>query len=299
MLWQKVILFIMEKKCNFKKIKALAIDLDGTMLMPEAVLGERTARVLKRIISNGMQIVISTGRADESSERYYSAIGAEGPMIFFNGAKVVDVPSGKLISGDFVDMDVLDYALDLARELKVHFQIYLQSGISPDTGESDPERKWETLLMDRPASFAEMYQRHTGIKAVITDLKKVFSLPGVMNAVKGMFIADPSLHDEIRMRMNNRYGDRINITRSLSTFLELLKNGVSKGEGLKTVMKHRGLIPEEVIAIGDDENDLSMLEVAGFAVVPLNAKEEIREAADLVIGSNTEEGLAAFLEETF
>jgi hydroxymethylpyrimidine pyrophosphatase-like HAD family hydrolase len=81
--------------------------------------------------------------------------------------------------------------------------------------------------------------------------------------------------------------------------LELLKYGVSKGEGLKTAMKHRGLVREEVIAFGDDENDLSMFDVAGFSVATSNAIDKNREAADLVIGSNAEEGLAAFLEETF
>jgi hydroxymethylpyrimidine pyrophosphatase-like HAD family hydrolase len=220
-------------------------------------------------------------------------------MVFFNGAKIVDVPSGRVISCDLVDMEVLDFGLDLAHDMKVHFQLYLPSGISPVTGKSDPAIKWESLLVDKPCPEMEMYYRHTGIPPVVINLKSVTSLPNLKGAVKGMFIADPSLHDEIRRKMNGRFSERINITRSFPTFLELLKYGVSKGEGLKTAMKHRGLVREEVIAFGDDENDLSMFDVAGFSVATSNAINKNREAADLIIGSNADEGPAAFLEESF
>jgi hydroxymethylpyrimidine pyrophosphatase-like HAD family hydrolase len=64
-------------------------------------------------------------------------------------------------------------------------------------------------------------------------------------------------------------------------------------------MEKRGLKPEELIALGDEENDLPMFSVAGFSVAPANAKEKVRQAADLVTGPNTEDGIAAFLEETF
>jgi Cof subfamily protein (haloacid dehalogenase superfamily) len=296
---QKAILNIMINKSDLQKIKALAIDCDGTMLLPDTTLGERTAQVLRKLISEGMQIILSTGRAVESSERYYNTIGAEGPMVFFNGAKIVDVPSGRVISCDLVDMEVLDFGLDLAHEMKIHFQMYLPSGISPVTGESDPSIKWESLLVEKPSPETEMYYRHTGIPPVVINLKSVTSQLGLKGAVKGMFIADPSLHDEIRRKMNGRFSERINITRSFPTFLELLKNGVSKGEGLKTAMKHRGLVREEVIAFGDDENDLSMFDVAGFSVATSNAIDKNRNAANLVIGSNADEGLAVFLEESF
>jgi hydroxymethylpyrimidine pyrophosphatase-like HAD family hydrolase len=114
-----------------------------------------------------------------------------------------------------------------------------------------------------------------------------------------MFICDSSLHDEIRQKMSGRFGDSIYITRSHPTFLEILNAGVSKGEGLKIAMNCRGLKPEEIIAFGDEENDLPMFSVAGFSAAPSNAKEKVRQAADFVFGSNTEEGLATFLENLF
>ncbi|MDR0443091.1 MAG: Cof-type HAD-IIB family hydrolase [Treponema sp.] len=289
----------MSRKINAKKIRGLAIDLDGTTLLPDTTLGDRTTKILKKLISDGMQIIISTGRAIQSSEIYLSAIGAEGPMVFYNGAIVCDVPSNKILSVSPVDIDVADFGIDLAREKNIHYQIYLDAGISSVTGNIDPLIKGDTLLIDRQSPEAETYKRHTGITPVITDLKKIISLPGLNGCIKSMIIADSSLHDEIRGKMLERFGNRINVIRSSQTFLEILNAGVSKGEGLKIAMKHRGLTPDEVIAFGDEENDLSMFSAAGFAVTLSNAREKIREAADLVIGSNADEGLAAYLEETF
>ena len=280
-------------------IKALAIDLDGTTLLPDAVLGELTRDCIRKLISNGMQIIISTGRAIEASEKYRSAFGAEGPMVFFNGAEVADVPSGKILHANLIELDVVDFGTDIARDLGVHYQVYLPAGISPDTGKEDPQRKWEALLIDRPGPEAEYYYKHTGITPIVKNLKNVAEMPDLKGCIKGMYIADPSLHDEIRRRMKERFGDRISVMRSYPTFLEIINTGVSKGEGLKIAMRHRELKPEEVIAFGDEENDLSMFPAAGFSAAPANAREKIREAADFVYGSNAEEGLALWLEKIF
>jgi len=281
-----------------KKIRGLAIDLDGTTLLPEGVLGDRTRDCFRKLISKGMHIIIATGRAIEASEKYRSALGAEGPMVFFNGAEVADVPSGKVLFTNLISLDVVDFGADLARELGIHYQVYLPAGISPDTGKQDSNQKWEALLIERYGPEAEMYYKHTGVNAVIKDLKSIASMP-LDGCIKGMFIADPALHDKVRQKFKERFGDKISIVRSYPTFLEVIKNGVSKGEGLRIAMEHRGLKPEEVIAFGDEENDVPMFPIAGFSAAPENAREKIRKAADFVYGSNTEEGLAVYLEKIF
>jgi len=288
----------MNRSFEPKKIKGLAIDLDGTTLLPNAILGERTKNCLRELISRGMHIIIATGRAIESSERYRSAIGAEGPMVFFNGAEVADIPSGKILYTNLINMDVVNFGIDIARELGIYYQIYLQAGISPDTGKEDPQQKWGALLIDRYCEEAEYYYKHTGINPIVKDLKKVAALP-VEGCIKGMYIVDQSMHDEVRRRINERFGDQVSVIRSYPTFLEILNKGVSKGEGLRIAMLHRGLKPEEVLAFGDEENDLPMFPVAGFAAAPENGRENVKKAADLIYKSNAEEGLAQYLESVF
>jgi len=286
----------MQKKIDPSTIKALALDLDGTTLLPDTRLGERTAQCLKRLIAGGKQVILCTGRAIESSRRYYSAIGASGPMVFFNGAEVADVPDIKVINSDLLDLDVIDYGIDLARSMDVHLQIFLPPGSVPPGAQKS---SWETLLIDRQRAEAEMYFEHTGIQPVVADLKTAITALELKGCPKAMFITEPELHDEIRRKMLDRFGSRIYIVRTYPTFLEIMNAGVSKGAGLKTVMDCRGLKPEEVIAFGDEDNDIPMFDVAGFSAAPSNARERVRQAADFVFGSNAEEGLAAFLDDLF
>jgi Cof subfamily protein (haloacid dehalogenase superfamily) len=279
-----------------ENIKALALDLDGTTLLPDTSLGERTAQCLKRLMAGGMQVILCTGRAIESSRRYYSAIGASGPMVFFNGAEVVEVPEIKVINIDLLGLDVIDYGIDVARGMDVHLQIFLPPGTAVQGAEKN---SWETLFVDQYRAEAVMYEQHTGIQPVVMDLKAAITAPEIKGCPKMMFITEPALHDEIRQKMTDRFGSRIYITRTFPTFLEVMNTGVSKGSGLKTVMECRGLRGEEVIAFGDEENDIPMFDVAGFSAAPSNAREKVRQAADFVFGSNAEEGIAAFLEEKF
>jgi len=284
----------MRKVIDVSKIKALAVDLDGTALLPDTRMGVRTARCLKGLVDTGIQVMLCTGRAIEASQRYYNAIGASGPMVFFNGAEVAEVPDINIISSNLLDLDVVDYGLDLARSMDIHFQVFFPPRETPLKSAA-----WETLLIEKQRPEAEMYRNHTGIIPVVADLKEEIANPRNKGCLKAMFICDSSLHDELRGKMRGRFGDSVYLARSYPTFLEIMNAGVSKGEGLKTAMKCRGLNMEELIAFGDEENDLPMFEVAGFSAAPSGAKEKVRQAADFVFGSNADEGLAVFLEDLF
>jgi len=289
----------MNKKPDPRQIKALTLDLDGTTLLPDSTIGGRTVAVLKKLSSRGIQIIIATGRTMETSEIYRSALDARGPMVFLNGAVVADVPSNKILYLNMLDLDVVNFGIDIAREMDYHYQIYMPAGISPYTGEPDPSIKMGQPLIERKRKESDYYQKHTGVTMLEQDLKKVVALPGLKGCIKAMFICDPVYHDDIRKKFIDKFGSRINLMRSSSTFLEILNSGVTKGEGLKIVMKHRGLKPDEVIAFGDEENDLSMFKAAGFSAAPVSGENHVREAADIIYGSVAEEGLAVLLEELF
>ena len=279
----------MQKKIDSAAIKALALDLDGTTLMPDTNIGERTIRCLKKLKSRGIQLIFCTGRAIESSQSYYNAIGADGPMVFFNGAEIAEVPEVKVISSTLLDLEVVDFSIDLARNMDIHFHMFLPL---TDGG-------WEALYIDKRRPESDTYYKHTGIEPVVADLKTLITAPELHGVLKAMFIADPVRLKPVRQTMHDRFGSRIYTTCSSPTFLEILNSSVSKGNGLKTVMELRHLKPEEVIAFGDEENDLPMFGIAGFSAAPSSAKETIRQAADFIYGPTAEEGIAVFLEEIF
>jgi Cof subfamily protein (haloacid dehalogenase superfamily) len=278
------------KKIDPVRIKALAVDLDGTVLTPDARLGDRTFRVLKDCLNRGIRLIFCTGRSLEGAEPYRAVLDARGPMVYFNGAKVVDMPGGTILGQTLLDKAAANFCVDLSRKLGVYCQIYF-----PDTR----ERPGDLLMAEYRSEETALYRDHTGVDAVIGDLKEALADPGCTGCIKSMFIAGPAQQDIIRPILSEQFGGRIYITRTYGTFLEVMSPEVSKGRGLKLAMDHLGLRPEELIALGDGENDLPLFETAGFSAAPANAKAQVLAAADFQIGSDAEEGAAAFLEALF
>jgi Cof subfamily protein (haloacid dehalogenase superfamily) len=281
----------MHKHLNPENIKALALDLDGSTLLPDGTLGERTRKTLAACAGRGLQIIICTGRSTDAAERYRLALDARGPMVYYNGAEVVDTPSGTVLSAALLNTEVVDFGIDLSRREGVYFQVYFP-------GPAFPQDSGNELVAERQCAETEMYLNHTGIQARIGDLKEA-AARHPRGCIKCMFLGEHETLETLRPELTGRFGDRIFVTRSYRSFLEILDAGASKGAGLRRAMEFRGLRPDEVIALGDDENDLPMFGAAGFSIAPANAKETVRNQADLVIGSNAEEGLAEFLEDLF
>jgi Cof subfamily protein (haloacid dehalogenase superfamily) len=271
-------------------IKALALDLDGTVLNPEKALSERTLQALRGCRERGLDLLIVTGRAVEAAEKYRVAMDARGPMVYFNGAVVADMPGGTVLSATLLDLEAVEFCLGLSRSMGVYYQVFLPGG---------PQDPRQRLIAERWGPEAEMYLDHTGIRAEIRDIREAIAAPGLEGCVKSMFLAEPELQDQIRLRLAERFGGALYVARTLRTFLEIMNPRVSKGEGLRIALSRRNLMPAEALAFGDEENDLPLFAAAGFSVAPANAKEPVRRAADLLVPSNAEDGVAAFLEETF
>ncbi|MDR0450698.1 MAG: Cof-type HAD-IIB family hydrolase [Treponema sp.] len=271
-------------------VRALALDLDGTTLNPDKVFSERTLRALRGCRERGLELLIVTGRAVEAAEKYRAALDARGPMVYFNGALVADMPGGTVLSATLLDLEAVEFCVGLSRSMGVYYQVFLPGA------PGDPRQR---LIAERWCPEAEMYLGHTGIRAEIRDIREAIAAPGLGGCVKSMFVAEPEVQDRIRPRLEERFGASLYVARTLRTFLEIMNPRVSKGEGLRIALERRGLGPAEALAFGDEENDLPMFAAAGFSVAPANAKEPVRLAADLLVPSNAEDGVAAFLEAAF
>jgi Cof subfamily protein (haloacid dehalogenase superfamily) len=287
---KRYIFFMQKRKLDPAIIKALALDLDGTALAPGAVLTERTIQAVNACRKKGLEVIIATGRAIEAAERFRIPLGAEGPMVYFNGAVVADMPGADIISATLLDLETVNFCVDLSRSTGVYYHVFL-----PGTAANPRHR----LMAERPCAERDMYFKHTGIQAEIGDIKEALAAPGLKGCIKAMFLAEPEVQDTLRPLLAERFGDSLYIVRSLRTFLEIMNPHASKGEGLKIALQRRRLEPAQVIAFGDEENDLPLFGAAGFAAAPANAKEPVKAAADLIIGPNTEDGVAVFLEQTF
>ncbi|MDR2481229.1 MAG: Cof-type HAD-IIB family hydrolase [Spirochaetaceae bacterium] len=273
-----------------QKIKAIVCDMDGTILFPGATLGENTVSVLKKCIKQGLHIILATGRSVFAAEKYRAEIGAEGPMIYYNGAEIVDMPKGTILYSSLLPPEAAIFCVNLARERGIHFHVFFID---------DKDASTEILVSENPSQAAVAYAERTGLNFKYGNLLNDLSMPNPPLCAKGLFIGSDGALEEIRSALREEFGDKLTVVKSASTFLEVLNAGTSKGRALEALFKIRGLESDNILAFGDEENDIAMLKIAGFSAAPANATEAVKKIAKTVIGANTEEGVAAFLEENF
>jgi Cof subfamily protein (haloacid dehalogenase superfamily) len=276
-------------------IKALASDMDGTLLLPDKTLGARTLKALGACMERGIKVILSTGRGVESVEPYRRTIGTTGPQIYYNGAEVLDMPGGTTIHAEPLDAAPVLFCLELARKKGLYLQVYFPAGALPagTFGASDKE----ILLTEKLGPESEYYLKNSGLQARAGNLEAALSTPGLPGIIKAMFITKEEYHEELKNSIRERFGDSVTIVRSSPIYLEILAKGVSKGVGLAHALKYLDIDPKDTIVFGDEENDLSMFAAAGYSAAPANAVKASLEKASFRIGSNAEEGVAVFLEE--
>ncbi len=266
------------------KIRAIAIDLDGTVLRNDSTLSDRTADALRACLKNGIELIICTGRSPTSAEKHRLVLGASGPMVFYNGATVIDVPDGKLLASTLLPRDCSETSVAIARDLGLHFHAFLPG---------------DRLVYEENRPESESYHKRTGLNGELADFDVLLKMGGPAEAgfIKCMYIAEPDQLDLVQKEIDQRLGTRVYSARSHRTFLEVMAPGVSKGRALALALDLRGISRMETVAFGDAENDVPMLEYAGRSYAVANAVTHARNVAYATIGSNEEDGVAVILEK--
>ncbi|MDR2344064.1 MAG: Cof-type HAD-IIB family hydrolase [Spirochaetaceae bacterium] len=277
-------------KLQKDRIKAVVVDLDGTTLGTDAVLSERTRLTLRSCIARGIRVVIATGRSVEAAEQYRKAIGVEGAMVYYNGAMTLDMPSRSILDSHFIGQDVISCCVDVAHEKDAHFHLFLCNS----TGAFS-----ETLMAERSSGATTVYRNRTGLDFLYGNLYRALPDDGSVCCIKGIFIEEERKLRGIQQIVMERLNGKVNTMLSAEFILEILAADVTKASGLRAALKFYGLSPSEIIAFGDEENDIAMLSFAGHSVAPANARQSVRDIAKSVIGPNTDDSVAVFLENLF
>jgi Cof subfamily protein (haloacid dehalogenase superfamily) len=212
-----------------------------------------------------------------SVKPYLQAAGIDDPVICYQGAVVADPATDRFLRHVPIPVELARETIAVLRDEGFHINCYVN----------------DELYVDRVAPEAERYAsfQHLPIHEV-GDLATWLSEP----ATKLVTIGDPEQLDGLEARMKVRFGGRLYISKSLPFFLEFASPDVTKGSGLEFVAEHFGFARERTIAFGDGENDVELLERAGFGVAVANAHPRVLAAADWVCPSAAEEGVAQVIE---
>lgn len=265
------------------KYKLVAIDMDGTLLNSKNEVSERTKKAIEKAKVQGTHIVIATGRILKSALHYSEFLGLENPIVACNGAIIVD-ESKNIIYEQSIKRDKVRDIINVAKSEGVYFHFYDKSSF------------YSNIRVEKILKLYNEGSKTMDIDVnIFKDVEEIMEIKD-LNVYKFIFIDDN--RDKLeRLRMKIDDLGNINTSSSWINNIEVMGPNVSKGAALKELCGILNLKPEEVIAIGDNENDLSMLKFAGLGVAMGNGNESIKKYSDYTTDSNDEDGVAKVIEK--
>ena len=270
-----------------KNIKLVAIDLDGTLLTSDKQITSRTIETLKKVVEKGVIVVIATGRPLLGLDSVIKDVPKSPYILATNGARVVNVDTGEVILERLISHDVVLEIFEILEKYDCVKEIFYDGQGYVATDELD-----RIHLYHKKPQMCD-YVRKTR-KPIPDILEFIKEKEKSADKAQGIFN-----NMEIRQRAwqeLNHLG-KLTLVDSYYYNIEINAKGVEKGSSLRFLAEKLGIDQKEVMAIGDGANDFWMIEYAGVGVAMGNAKDRIKEIADVVTLSNDEDGVAQVLEE--
>ncbi|RDW20717.1 sugar-phosphatase [Oceanobacillus chungangensis] len=263
--------------------KLIAIDMDGTLLNDNHEVPEDVKSTLDEAKRQGIKIVLCSGRPIGGMRNYIEALNLdeEGDFaIAYNGAFVQDTHTNDVVAQLSLGHDDLVKLHDISVELNSPMHFFDVNGLYTPNANISEYTVLESYLNKIPLAYRQ-------VSDVPTDL----SIPKIM------FIDKPVNLNQTIEALPEHLNEQYTIVQSSPYFLEFVHPEASKGNAVKRLAEQLGIKQEEVMSIGDNGNDLSMIKYAGCGVAMGNAIPEVKEAADFVTLTNNESGVAYVIEK--
>lgn len=259
-------------------IKLVAVDMDDTLLDGTLKVSPRTCEVIQKAHEQGVLVTIATGRMFSSAMPFAQALNIRTPIITYNGGMIRSAFTKEMLFHKTISPEVAGKIVEFFHEKGWYLQSHMND---------------ELFVVERNEK-AKLYESIAGISAVpIGDT--FYSMRH--EPTKMLAIAEPHEILEIQRKINNEFAGDIYAASSKSNYLEMMHPSVNKGHGLELLAQSLNITREEVMAIGDSNNDIPMLEYAGFGVAMGNATDKIKSVAQAVTGHHNAHGVAEAIEK--
>jgi Cof subfamily protein (haloacid dehalogenase superfamily) len=260
--------------------RLLACDLDGTLMGDDIAISPRVRRSLATAQARGVYVTLATGRGFYAALPYARELNITVPLICYQGGVIKDPLSGELLHQVNMDRELVLQAIELARARDWHLIVYTQ----------DAAYIQEFRHNDR------FYHAWLG-----SDIHRVDDLAGMVrqdgaNLAKFIIVADKAASDRIQAEMTARFGQQMTVVRSHTLFVEGNPLQANKGAALRRLAARLNVPQAQVMAIGDQGNDVSMLAWAGLGVAMGNGSEAAQAAADWIAPPLSADGAAVAIE---
>lgn len=259
--------------------KLIVSDVDLTLLNSEFLIPEYNIEMIHRAREAGVSFMLCTGRFFGSARPYCKFLGVDTPIISSNGAAVVDYYTWKPIIARPIPVDLCCELFDLLDALRIHYHFYTDRRFYAREGLNDgnfkrkmnvnlpEEERFETLETSDPCGVA----RRENVYKIACRC--------------------PDEASDRRFRNGFCGNEKIHITSSFTYVYEIQAAGVNKGSSLAQYAEMEGIRPEEILAVGDNLNDVEMIRYAGTGVAVGNAVDELKAEADYVTDTAENSGV--------
>lgn len=259
----------------------IALDLDGTLLKDDKTISIKTKEVLKRAQNQGHVVMIATGRPFRSSEMYYRELELDTPIVNFNGAFIHHpLDHGWGLYHSPLDIKVAKEIIDTCRSF--HFYNIIAEVMDEVYLHYHDEKLLDIFSLGNP-------------KVTTGDLKCFLN-----DSPTSLLIhTDEEQLKNIRSHLSDVHAEMVDHRSWAAPWhvIEIIKNGLNKAVGVKKAAEYYNIPAERVIAFGDEDNDLEMLEYAGRGVAMGNGIDPVKNIANDITLTNEEDGVSAYLSD--
>lgn len=262
--------------------KLVALDMDGTLLNSDKIITDRNKKAILDAKQAGAKVVLASGRPLEGMTRYLEELGLTTDndyVICYNGSLVKRVSTGETIRTQILSGKDAKKLAKVAEESGSYIHAF-----SPSRG----------LITPQNNPYTEHEAVINGLEIIEFDFK---NLTDDEQIIKAMIVDESDALNRTIESLPSELYDEYTIVRSADIFLEFLNKDSNKGVGVESVAELFNINQNEVICMGDAENDHHMIKYAGLGVAMGNATEDTKSIADHITHSNDDSGVAAVIEQ--
>jgi Cof subfamily protein (haloacid dehalogenase superfamily) len=263
---------------NETRTSLIALDLDGTIMGKDRVISRRLRHAFKRATDRGYLVTIATGRGFAPTARYAKDLGVNAPIICYQGALIQDYRDGRAVHSATIPLEAARELVAFSQARQLNFQVYTQD-----------DRAYVGRMDPVAAKIAEL----AGIPVTaVEDLAGWLSQP----PIKFLFLEQEDAVADLVRDMQVHFDGQLQVVRSWDRLIEATGLGASKGDALARLAAHLGISQSRTMAVGDQDNDVSMIAWAGRGVAMGNASPEAKAVADVIAPSVEADGAAWAIE---
>ncbi|WP_155963855.1 Cof-type HAD-IIB family hydrolase [Streptococcus ruminantium] len=265
-------------------IKLIALDMDGTLLNEKKELMQPQIEAIHKAVELGVTVVLCTGRPLIGVKPFIKQLDFDTKNEFIivnNGCSTHSTRDWSLIDWDELTPDDLDHLSSFTNSDDVQLSLFDEAEYF--------------VLAEKANKIVRMDAQIVGMSPSAIDLTEAKS--GKYRFFQAMFVGEKEAIDQFEAAYNPLLSQKYSTVRSQDYLLEILPNGASKASGLQKLANRLGILPEEIMAVGDANNDLEMIEFAGLGIAMGNANDEVKAIAQDITDTNDNNGVAKAIKK--